>query len=142
MKGKKTGGRSKGTKNKLTAERETAQAQIVAEAKALGLTPLEVMLHNMRFAHQQADELIAKVAEGNNLSVNELKDALGLRKLAEDCARDAAPYVHPRLQAIQHMGEGGGPVEIKRIEWVAIDPAHPVSESVPAPSARKALPRS
>lgn len=111
-KGKKTGGRGRGTRNKLTVERETEQAVIVAEAKAAGLTPLEVMLENMRFAHQQADELIAKVAEANNLALDDLKTALGMRKLAEDCARDAAPYVHPRLQSIQHAGEGGGPIQL------------------------------
>jgi hypothetical protein len=140
-KGKKTGGRGRGTKNKLTVERQTEQAAIVAEAKAAGLTPLEVMLENMRFAHRQADELIARVAEASNLNVDDLKGALGMRKLAEDCARDAAPYVHPRLQAIQHMGEGGGPIEITRIEWVAVDPPDTVSESIPPAPARKALPR-
>ena len=30
---------------------------------------------------------------------------------AAEAARDAAPYVHPRLASIQHAGEGGGPVQ-------------------------------
>ena len=29
-----------------------------------------------------------------------------------DCAKAAAPYVHPRLQALQHTGEGGGPIKV------------------------------
>lgn len=29
-----------------------------------------------------------------------------------DAAKSAAPYIHPRLAAIEHKGEGGGPIEI------------------------------
>ena len=31
--------------------------------------------------------------------------------MARDAAKDAAPYTHPRLAAVEHMGKGGGPIE-------------------------------
>ena len=76
--GKRTGaGRKKGSK--------TARVQeIAAEAKAAGITPLEVMLGAMRQAW-----------DGND------KDA------AARFAKDAAPYVHPRLAAVEHTGKDG-----------------------------------
>jgi hypothetical protein len=83
-KGTKTGGRKKGTKNKATAEREAGLAQIAATAKAEGITPLEVMLGAMRHAWEAED-----------------KDA------AARYAKDAAPYMHPRLAAVEHTGKDG-----------------------------------
>lgn len=70
-------GRPKGAHNKASIARE---AKIAAE----GDTPLEVMIAAMR-AHVAAGEL-DKAAER---------------------AKDAAPYVHPRLTAVEHSGKGG-----------------------------------
>ena len=49
--GRKTGGRQKGSLNKKT---QALQAKV----EASGLTPLDVMLDNMRFAHEQAGKLL------------------------------------------------------------------------------------
>lgn len=38
-------------------------------------------------------------------------------------AEKAAPYVHPRLAAVEHAGKDGGPIQFQRIERVVIDPA-------------------
>ena len=54
---------------------------------AEGITPLEVMLHAMR----------AKFGEGDLVAAAAL-------------AKDAAPYVHPRLAAIEQSGAGGGAI--------------------------------
>lgn len=83
-KGTKTGGRKKGSKNKATVERETGVAEITAKAAAEGITPLEVMIGAMRHAWDAED-----------------KDA------AARFAKDAAPYVHPRLAAVEHTGKDG-----------------------------------
>lgn len=72
--GRKTGGRLAGTPNRRT---QAAQAMIAA-LSADNMTPLEVMLACMRAAAQQ-----------------------GHAALAVDFASKAAPYVHPRLQAIE-----------------------------------------
>jgi hypothetical protein len=29
-----------------------------------------------------------------------------------DCAKAVAPYVHPRLNAVEHTGEDGGPLQV------------------------------
>jgi hypothetical protein len=83
-KGTKTGGRRKGAKNKTTLEREAGIAEITAKAAAEGIMPLEVMLGAMRDAWEASD-----------------KDA------AARFAKDAAPYVHPRLAAVEHTGKDG-----------------------------------
>lgn len=69
-------GRKKGTQNKVTKVRAEVTKQVIAKAAAEGITPLEVMLSAMRAAWAAAD--VDK---------------------AVSVARDAAPYMHPRLTA-------------------------------------------
>jgi hypothetical protein len=89
--GKRAGaGRKAGSATRRTRE-------IADQAAAEGITPLEVMLKAMRF-HVDAkrwDE-------------------------AATVAKDAAPYVHPRLAAIEHAGPEGGPIE-HSVEVVIVD---------------------
>lgn len=88
-------GRPKGSPNKATKERQ-------ARIAAAGVTPLDVMIADMRFhwdAHQKA------MADKNGA------EAAKELALARDAAKDAAPYTHPRLAAVEHMGKGGGPIE-------------------------------
>lgn len=114
--GRKTGGRRKGTPNKTTTARET-------EIAASGVTPLEVMISNMRFYHQEAIDLVNKLLiegvppaepsedgkseDGINADlVEQLRAILTLRKLAGEEAARAAPYVHPRVG--YDSGQAGG----------------------------------
>ncbi len=91
--GKKTGGRQKGTKNRRTRERMA----LVAQATSDGISPLEVMLGAMRQSWSEGDH-----------------------EAAAGYARDAAPYVHPRLANVQHSGDADNPVEtVTRIELTA-----------------------
>jgi hypothetical protein len=78
--GRKTGGRSKGTPNKATAEK-------AAEVAASGLSPLDFMLRLMRDEEQPLN-------------------------LRADAAKNAAPYVHPRLAAVEHTGKVMLPIVI------------------------------
>jgi hypothetical protein len=80
-KGKKTGGRQKGTPNRRTQARREQAAALGA-----GVLPLDFLLAVMR------DEVVDAV-----------------RRL--DAAKAAAPYVHPRLTAVEHSGPDG-PIEI------------------------------
>ena len=76
--GKRQGsGRRKGAATTRTQE-------IVAKAAAEGISPLEVMLGAMRGAWDKNDH-----------------DA------AARFAKEAAPYVHPRLAAVEHTGKDG-----------------------------------
>lgn len=86
-------GRRAGTKAPTTKRR----LEFSEEATKNGVTPLEVMLSAMRQAYKS----------------NNMKDAAGY-------AKDAAPYVHPRLNAIEHAGPGGGPIQ-HSVEVVFVD---------------------
>src|SRR6185437_16358785 len=79
-----------------------APAAKVAEIAASGLTPLEYMLQVLRAPEStSADRAWA--------------------------AKEAAPYCHSRLAAIQHTGKDGGPIETHEVsdkplsddEWAA-----------------------
>jgi hypothetical protein len=105
----KTGGRKKGTPNKATTERQALVA-------ATGKTPLEIMLENARWAYDKALKLTA-VLSGPNAPQGEeasaiMQEILKFRDVAQRYASTAAPYVHPRLAAIQHdyRSEGGSAV--------------------------------
>jgi hypothetical protein len=73
-----------GSRKGIPNKATAEKAQAIASS---GLTPLDFMLDVMR------DE----------------KNPLHLRASA---AKDAAPYVHPRLANIEHTGRNGGPIEM------------------------------
>jgi hypothetical protein len=79
-----------------------------------GITPLEVMLDNMRSAYQRALELEKQL---NDLPPEELEASLQLmgeiarqRQIAQKCAADAANYVHPKLASIQQGNDPDNPL--------------------------------
>ena len=99
----------------------TKKTRAIAErAIAEGISPLEVMLNNMRHFQQVAldaeailEGLTAEQYSGKVLSPDEqfklmlaeVKKAAGFRQMAHECARDAASYLHPKLSSIQHSGQ-------------------------------------
>src|SRR5258705_2588808 len=107
MKDRKTGGRKRGTPNKATVARQ-AQA---ASAAGAGVMPLEVMLSNMRFAHEQAERLMEDLNEGS--ATTQLSEVMKWRQIAQEAAKDAAPYVHPKLSSVEHGGNDKKPVQMR-----------------------------
>jgi hypothetical protein len=95
--GRKTGGRRKGTPNKATAERQAAIA-------ASGISPLDIMVENARWAHEQAVKLTEQLAHTEqSLETTEVfVRMMRFRELAVEWAHLAAPYVHPRVAAVAH----------------------------------------
>jgi hypothetical protein len=93
-------GRPKGSKNKKTRE-------LLEMTKVSGLTPLDVMLHNMRrhFKAKRFDE-------------------------ASNIAAMAAPYVHPKLAAtaVSSTVKDRSPTDIKRVEYIVVDPRNGTRE--------------
>src|SRR2546429_9368212 len=79
-------GRKKGAPNKASAARQ-------AEVAASGVTPLEVMLRNMRAANGRADALETRLDEPD-LKPEAMVELLGeiarYRSIAQDCDKDAA----------------------------------------------------
>jgi len=62
------------------------------------VTPLDVMLRAMHAA----------------LKKDNLKEA-------HNYAKDAAPYIHPKLAAMTHSGPNGGPIEYRNLEKLTDD---------------------
>lgn len=116
------GGKREGSGRKVGAAGSAAKlTRAVAEkAAAEGLTPLEVMLDNMRHFQKVATDAEAILAgltaeefsgrgdlkpeEQFKLLLAEVKKAAGFRQMAQECATDAAPYIHPKLSAVEHSG--------------------------------------
>jgi hypothetical protein len=86
MKGLTTGGRKPNAGRKRGTHNKRTEQQI-EEAKKGGILPLEYLLSIMR-------------------NENEPKE------LRISCARDAAPYLHPRLQSITHKEEQIDPTKM------------------------------
>ncbi len=82
-------GRKKGTKNAKTLARK----EIAEKALSKGVTPLEVMLGAMRAMWARAKR--SKEAEAKAT----------YQAKASEIAKDAAPYVHPRLTAVEMSGD-------------------------------------
>lgn len=61
--------------------------EIAEQAIAEGITPLDYMLRVLR--NEEAEP-----------------------HMRMDAAKAAAPYVHPRLAAVEHSGQDGGPLQI------------------------------
>jgi hypothetical protein len=101
-------GRPAGSKNKKTKE----MLELVARE---GITPLEVMIDNMRFAYEQAQmaeadavlssDALELIRNGDHEGAREViarlvQQEMNYRTKAQECARDAAPYMHPRLATV------------------------------------------
>lgn len=88
-------GKKTGGRRKGTPNKATTDK--AREIAASGLTPLDYMVKLYRDPGQKLE-------------------------IRLDAAKAAAPYVHPRLAAVEHTGKDGGPIEVKRIQRVIIDP--------------------
>lgn len=95
---RKGAGRKPGSATKKTR-------QIADDLTENGITPLEVMIKAMTVFADHAKAMQA-----------DTETSLKLLASAAGIAKDAAPYVHPRLAAIEHSGAGGGPIKVKGVE--------------------------
>lgn len=87
----------------------TAKTRAIADqAISEGITPLEVMLHNMREMHKAA----CNPTDGFSVL-----EQIAARGAAVDAAHKAAPFVHPRLANIEHKGEDGGPIKVTFVRY-------------------------
>lgn len=84
---------------------------IVERLKSDGITPLEIMVHNMRFAHGRANEMFSDMqrllkqpmlgfAEREKL-MEAMREHVRWINLSQQYACDAAPYMHPKLATVE-----------------------------------------
>jgi hypothetical protein len=99
---RKGAGRKAGSATKKTRE-------IADRAVDEGITPLEYMLKVMRADTTHEDPRIQAQREA----------------MAFEAAKSAAPYIHPKLASIEHVGKDGGAMEtVTRIELVPLSDGH------------------
>ena len=74
-------------------------------------SPLDVVFSNMIFWHRQSRDLGAKLdaicgkiknEDDRREAMSVARNFLSAREAAQRCAVDCAPYVHAKLQAVQH----------------------------------------
>ena len=95
---KKKAGRPPGSANKRSRK-------IAEEVYETGISPLEVLIEAMRFEYGEATN-----PENQDIMYKSLK----LEKAA-DYAAKAAPYMHPRLQAVELSTDPDSPIEHRHI---------------------------
>lgn len=89
---------------------------VIEQALADKMTPLEIMMRNLRWFQERAEtrENLVRAAHRDVREIPEveLAEVTRLRLLASRLATEAAPYVHPRLAAIEMTGNEGGPLQV------------------------------
>lgn len=128
------GGKREGSGRKV-GTLTTRTREVAEKAIASGMTPLDVMLQNMVHFQQvaldaestldglSASEFSEQVPanaspeEQFKFLLAQVKKTAGFRQLAQDAARDAAPYVHPKLAAVEHTGPEGGPLVLEIVRF-------------------------
>jgi hypothetical protein len=80
----------------------TRSQEIVAKASKEGISPLEVMLNDMRFYYNLGEEEFKKIKGREVLEecFEIFKRGHGFKAVARECATMAAPYIHPKLANI------------------------------------------
>lgn len=104
--GKRPGaGRKPGTVSEATRRRK----EVAEKALADGVSPLDVMLTTMRALWDQAVDESGKVVN------------FGKAMQANIVAKDAAPFLHPKLSAVEAKVEGDMTMLPSVVEFVAPD---------------------
>lgn len=99
-KGKKTGGRTKGTPNK-------SGKPLKDLADQLGVDPFQILLH---FAAGDY-EALGYVRPDAFDDPNDLSKSVNITpEVRLKAASEAASYLYPKRKALEHTGEGGGPI--------------------------------
>lgn len=88
--------------------------ELVAKAVAAGITPLEVLTEGLNFYHNLAQEAVRQFEEETNAKLKKKKFLVvrEMKNYTKEYAKDAAPYIHPKLQAVTQSGPNGGPIQI------------------------------
>lgn len=75
------------------------------------LSPLSVMEKNLRYWFKIAEQDVT--GDDGEPDADKVKEARMARVMAQEVAKQAAPYCHPRLQSIVHSGDPNNPVNVQ-----------------------------
>lgn len=80
------------------------------------ITPLELMLKIMHALYAQAERCAVDAHKNTDLfgyadSADSNETRIKLLNMAAAVGRHVAPYIHPRLSAIEHTGKDGAPLQ-------------------------------
>lgn len=102
-------GRKPGTVSEATKRRK----EVAEKAMAEGISPLDVMLTTMRALWKLAAD-----DEGNVVNI-------GRAMQANVVAKDAAPFLHPKLSATTLRGDEDAPLSVVAVERRIVRPNPP-----------------
>lgn len=103
--------------------KETRTQELIKKAIEGGKTPVDVLINNMRYYDTLACDAILQVenAQSAKNKARLFRVVKELTGLAKDYAVSAAPYIHPKLNAIS--APSGGPIELAlKVSFVAPKP--------------------
>jgi len=88
-----------------------------------GLQPLYVMLSNMKHAWEKAEAIEAeKVSKDPKVRAQQVKSSTAYRAMAQECAKDAAPYLYPKLQTVALGNDEENPLTQPEIQITFVRP--------------------
>lgn len=98
----------------LPTARAKLTARMVERASAIELTPLEVMLDDMKMRYDMSKRALANHEKEKDPAMKELimSAALGHSSAAVESAAKVAPYIHAKLQTTTIKGDQNSPLEV------------------------------
>lgn len=92
---RKGAGRPKGLSNQKSQE-------LIIKATEQGISPMEVLLNDMRFYYELGEREFAKIKDQESEEIHRevFLKANSLKMIARECAKDVAPYIHAKLSSI------------------------------------------
>ncbi|CAM3813124.1 hypothetical protein [Polynucleobacter arcticus] len=115
MTAKKSKGVKKQTSLKTKDLPNVGISQIVANHPCASddITPLKLMLKIMHELYAEAERCAANADQSADLfgRADSNETRVKLLNMAASVGRHVAPYIHPRLSAIEHTGKDGAPLQ-------------------------------
>lgn len=100
---------------KMQGARNVKLSDLAKEAALEGITPIELMLNAMREFNEEAEEAFECAAQVEDKQRKEDLRSYGrsMIQMAVEVAKDAAPYVHARLNATTISSDPDAPLQVE-----------------------------
>ncbi len=112
-------GRPPGSPNKILEVKRSARSLLVdamaERIKDVDITPLEVLLGDMKFQYDETRSLLAdynKMTKESDAKAELRERIRKSSRMAAESAEKVAPYLHTKLQAVTLKGDAENPLNI------------------------------